>query len=125
MKPMRIWLGLVFLALGEFGVLDVTGVLAWDTSVGQWWPVAIIALGVADMATEHRITLSPVIITAIGVALLADQQSWASDQLIWSLLLGGIGLGILLARSRSPKPDHQPADREPSHIGSHHDHGPR
>ena len=125
MKPTRIWLGLVFLALGVFGVLDVTGVLAWDTSVGQWWPVAIIAFGVADMATEHRITLGPVIITAIGLALLADQQNWASDTLIWSLLLGGIGLGILLGRGRSQPPDHQPADREPSHIGSHQDHGPR
>jgi hypothetical protein len=87
--------------------------------------VAIIAFGLADMATEHRITLGQVIITAIGLALLADLQNWASDTLIWSLLLGGIGLGILVGRGRSPKPDHHPADREPSHIGSPQDHRPR
>jgi hypothetical protein len=32
-------------ALGVFGVLDVTDVLAEDDTVGHWWPVAIIALG--------------------------------------------------------------------------------
>ena len=56
MKPTRIWLGLLFLALGVFGVLDATGVLAWNDTVGQWWPVAIIAFGLADMATD---TASP------------------------------------------------------------------
>lgn len=125
MKPTRIWLGLLFLALGVFGVLDVTGVLAWNDTVGQWWPVAIIAFGVADMATEHRITFGQAIITAIGFALLADQQNWASDNLIWSLLLGGIGLGILFGRGRSPTPDHQGADREQSSAGSQQDHGSR
>jgi hypothetical protein len=65
-----------------------------------------------------------VIITAIGLALLVDLQNWASDTLIWSLLLGGIGLGILFGRGRSHQLDHQPADREPSHIGSPQDHGP-
>ena len=48
------------------------------------------------------------------MALLADQQNWASDNLIWSLLLGGIGLGILFGLGRSPKPDHEDADREAS-----------
>jgi|SRR5512132_1245158 hypothetical protein len=125
MKPTRIWLGLLFLALGVFGVLDVTGILAWNDTVGQWWPVAIIAFGLADMATEHRVTFGPAIITAIGVALLADQQNWANDTLIWSLLLGGIGLGILFGLGRSPKPDYEDADREASPIGSRQDHGPR
>ena len=36
MKPTRIWLGLVLLALGVFGVLDVIGTLAWDDTVGPW-----------------------------------------------------------------------------------------
>jgi hypothetical protein len=125
MKPTRIWLGLLFLGLGVFGVLDVTGVLAWNDTVGQWWPLAIIAFGVADMATKHRITFGQAIITAIGVALLADHQNWASDNLIWSLLVGGIGLGILFGRGRSPKPDHQSADREASPIGGQQYHGLR
>ena len=77
------------------------------------------------MATEHRVTFGQVIITAIGLALLAGQQNWASDNLIWSLLLGGIGLGILLGRGRSQQPDHQPADRGKAQIGSPQDHGPR
>ena len=77
------------------------------------------------MATEHRVTFGQVIITAIGLALLAGQQNWASDNLIWSPLLGGIDLGILLRRGRNQQPDHQPADRGKAQIGSPHDHGPR
>ena len=125
MKPTRIWLGSLLLALGVFGVLDWTGVLAWDDSVGQWWPVAIIAFGLAEMATEHRVTFGHSIITAIGVALLLDQQNWASSALIWSLLLGGIGLGILFGAGRSEQPDHEPAPREHSLVGGNQDNGPR
>jgi hypothetical protein len=124
MKPTRIWLGMLFVALGVFGVLDATGVLAWNDTVGQWWPVAIIAFGFAEMATERRVTFGQAIITAIGVALLADQQNWASDTVIWSLLLGGIGLAILFGRGRSHKPEHQAVDREASRVGSHQDHAP-
>jgi divalent metal cation (Fe/Co/Zn/Cd) transporter len=125
MKPTRIWLGLLLLALGVFGILEATGTLAWNDTVGQWWPVAIIAFGLANMATERRITFGQAVITAIGLALLADQQDWASDILVWSLLLGGIGLAVLFGRGRSHKPDHQGADREASQVGSHQDHGPR
>lgn len=121
MKPTRVWLGSLLLALGVFGVLDWTGALAWDDSVGQWWPVAIIAFGLAEMATEHRVTFGQAIITAIGVALLADQQNWASSVLIWSLLLGGIGVGILFGAGRSEQPQHKRADRREPVIAGHQD----
>lgn len=54
MKPTRIWLGLLFLALGVSGILDAIGTLAWNDTVGRWWPVAIITFGLADMATEPK-----------------------------------------------------------------------
>jgi hypothetical protein len=124
MNPVRLWLGLLFVALGLFGILDVTGVLAWEASVGQWWPLAVVAFGVAEMATCRRVTLGPAIITAIGVGLLADEQQWASEW-VWPLLLAGIGLAILLGVDRHSKPDHQPAEREQARIGSPSEHGPR
>ena len=67
MNPLRIWLGLLFVALGLFGILDVTGTLDWEASVGQWWPLAVIAFGLAEMASCRRVTLGPAIITTIGV----------------------------------------------------------
>jgi hypothetical protein len=79
MNPMRIWLASLLLALGLFGILDVTGTLAWDESVGQWWPLAIIAFALAEMVVARRVTLDPVIIAAIGVGLLASEQRWASE----------------------------------------------
>jgi hypothetical protein len=124
MNPMRLWLGLLFVALGLFGVLDVTGTLDWEASVGQWWPLAVIAFGLAEMASCRRVTLGPAIITAIGVGLLADEQHWASEW-VWPLLLAGIGLAILLGVDRGPRSDHQGRNREASHIGAHQDHGSR
>lgn len=124
MNPLRIWLGLLFVALGLFGILDVTGTLDWEASVGQWWPLAVIAFGLAEMASCRRVTLGPAIITTIGVGLLADEQHWASEW-VWPLLLAGIGLAILVGVDRRPKPDHQGVDREASHIESPQGHRSR
>ncbi|HZD70160.1 MAG TPA: hypothetical protein VFA45_15065 [Actinomycetes bacterium] len=73
---MRIWRGLLLLALGAFGVLGVTGVLgAWNDTLGQWWPVAIIAVGLAEMAAERRVSLGRAIGTAVVLALLAHRRT--------------------------------------------------
>jgi hypothetical protein len=93
--------------------------------VGQWWPVAIIAFGLADMATEHRVTFGQVIITAIGLALLADQQHWGQRH------------PDLVTAARWHRPGH-PARPQPQRPKSNHqlrtggspdresqDHGPR
>jgi hypothetical protein len=115
MNPMRIWLGSLLLALGLFGILDVTGTLAWDESVGQWWPLAIIAFALAEMAVARRVTLGLAIVAAIGVGLLASEQRWASEW-VWSLLLAGLGLGVLFGLGRSGRPEPQDGDREQSHV---------
>ena len=46
MKPVRLWVGIVLLALGVFGILDATGVLDAGPVIGDWWPAAVVVLAV-------------------------------------------------------------------------------
>lgn len=95
MKPVRLWIGLILLALGTLGVLDATGTLESSEAIDRWWPVAIIGLGLIGMIVDRRIAIGPGIVVLIGVLLLADQQDWTDEDLVGPVLLIGIGLLLL------------------------------
>lgn len=95
MKPIRVWIGAVFVTLGVLGILDATGTLESTEAVDQWWPVAIIGLGVIGMFVDRRISLGPGIVVVIGLVLLAGQQGWADEDLFGPVLLIVIGLVVL------------------------------
>jgi hypothetical protein len=102
MKPIRLWIGLVLLTLGAFGVLDAVGALESSETIDRWWPVAIIGLGVIGMFVERRISLGPAIIVVIGFLLMADQQEWTDRDLFGPVLLIAIGLVVLSGLWRRP-----------------------
>ena len=104
MKPTTAWLGLMFLALGIFGILDATGIVASSQTIGQWWPVAIIGWPLAEMLTTRRVSAGGIVCVAVGLTLLADAQEWASDTIVWSSLAVFIGAVLLYAAVR-PRPD--------------------
>ncbi|HEX6330925.1 MAG TPA: LiaF domain-containing protein [Actinomycetota bacterium] len=95
MKPVRLWIGLILLALGTLGVLDATGTLESSEAIDRWWPVGIIGLGLIGMIVDRRIAIGPGIVVLIGVLLLADQQDWTDEDLVGPVLLIGIGLLLL------------------------------
>jgi len=95
MKPMHIWVGLVFLTLGVFGILDATGVADTSTMIGRWWPAAVIGLGLLAMIAQRRVTFGPLIVTAIGFVLLADRLDWTDESLFWPMAAVVIGLAVL------------------------------
>ena len=95
MSGTRVWVGLMFLALGVLGILAIVGVLDWDQTVGEWWPVAIIGWPVSEMVAKRRISVDGIVVAAIGVALLADEQQWAAGSLIWTTLFLLIGVAVL------------------------------
>lgn len=100
MKPMRVWIGLVLLALGVFGILDATGTLDAGQTIDRWWPVAIIGLGLVAMIVERRVTLGPAIVVGVGFILLAGQQDWTDQDLAGPALLVIIGLVVLFGSRR-------------------------
>lgn len=100
MRPVRLWIGLVLLTLGVFGVLDATGVLDAGSTIERWWPVAIIGLGLMAMLAQRRISFWPSVITVLGVVLLADAQDWATGDLVVPAILILIGGAILAGFAR-------------------------
>jgi hypothetical protein len=44
-----------------------------------------------------RVTLGGVVCTAVGLTLLADEQQWTSDVVVWSGLAVFVGLAVLTA----------------------------
>lgn len=53
----RAWIGIVLLLLGGFGLLDATGVVDADLTIGRWWPVAVVGPGLAAMAGQRRVSV--------------------------------------------------------------------
>src|SRR6266540_3431860 len=100
MRPVRLWIGLVLLTLGVFGVLDATGALDAGSTIDRWWPVAIIGLGLVAMLSQQRVSFWPSVITAFGVVLLADQQNWATGSLVGPAILILVGGAILVGFAR-------------------------
>lgn len=105
MKLVRIWFGLVLVALGVLGILDTAGVAEWNVTAGRWWPLAIIGLGLTAMWSQRRVSFGPGLLTVVGLVLLAGQLQWTQKTLFWPalLLLAGVVVlaGLRPSRSRS------------------------
>jgi predicted membrane protein len=99
MSPVRIWIGLVLLALGVIGILQAAG--AGLGGVIDWWPIAVIGLGLTALVMRRRATVGPLLIIALGFVLLADQLSWTTGSLFGPALLVVLGLIVLFGLTRS------------------------
>ena len=115
MSPVRLWFGLVFLAMGVLAILDAVGTIAWSQTFEEWWPVAIVGWGLADMLADRRFSLGGTIVVAIGITLLADEQAWTAEALVWSILFLLVGAAILLPGSHR-KHDDAGEDRAASPV---------
>jgi hypothetical protein len=100
--PRRIFVGLVFLALGMLGLFAVAGAVDWDGAVERWWPLAVVGWGITEVIEDRRATLFDAFLLAIGLTLLAAEQAWAVDGVLWSVLFLFAGGAILLAGRGGP-----------------------
>jgi len=105
-KPVRLWIGLVLLALGIFGILDATRVFDAGPVVGRWWPVAIIGLGLIAILTQGRVSFGPFFVSAVGLVWLADLQGWTEGGILWPTLLVIAGFAVLAGLRRHRTSDH-------------------
>jgi hypothetical protein len=97
----RLWLVTAFAALGVVGVLGATGAVDAGAVLGSWWPVAVVGWGVAGLLVDREVSIGRALLVALGLALLADVQGWASDGVVWPILISVAGLAILFGGGRS------------------------
>jgi hypothetical protein len=107
MKPVRVWIGFVLIALGVLGILDATGVSDAGALLDGWWPVAVIGLGVAAVISQRHLSLGPGVITAIGLVMLADEQEWTTGDVLWPALLFVVGIAVLAGLRRHRTVGHE------------------
>lgn len=103
MRPSRIVLGLILVGLGVVFLLDQAGTIDAGNVIGDWWPVAIIALGVIQLFDRPRSVLGPGIVIAAGVLLLLFQLDLVEGSVwnvVWPSVLVLLGLVILVRQGR-------------------------
>lgn len=94
----QIVLGVLVVAIGVIALLGQTGVLDAGALIGTWWPMLIVALGLAALVAAPRAWIGPLLVVAVGVGLqlsrldVIDVNLWG---FLWPVLIILLGLGIL------------------------------
>jgi len=102
MSPIRAWFAAVLIAVGGLWLLDAANVLDAGATIDHWWPVAVIALGLAAAAVDRRLSLGPLVVVVIGVLLLVGQLDVVEfDQIVWPVIAILVGLWLLINRGRT------------------------
>lgn len=110
MRPGRILFGLALIALGVLFLLDRADVLEAGEAIRDWWPLAVVAVGIGQLFDRPRSLLGPGIVIAVGVILLlftTDVVTGSVFALLWPALLIAIGLTILLRHGRGSEPSRE------------------
>lgn len=100
----RIWLGVLFLALGVLWLLDNMRVLDSDV-VLEWWPVVLIAFGATKLIDPvRRRPFSAFLLIGAGAWLLAHNLGFVHWDVweLWPLLLIALGARIVWRGMRGP-----------------------
>lgn len=77
--------GLLVLALGVGFLLDALNLIDFGSAVATWWPLGVVAIGVASFISNPRTYVWPLIIVIVGVLLQIRQLGWL-DFSVWSLI---------------------------------------
>jgi hypothetical protein len=99
MNAGRLFFGLLLVAIGAVFMLEGADVLDASETIAEWWPVALVGLGVFHAIDRGRITTGSVILVLVGAGLLAvtsdvlGEDSW---DLVWpsALIVAGVWLAF-------------------------------
>ena len=104
MNTGRLFFGAILVGLGIVYALDAANVADGSRIVAEWWPIAIVWLGVVDAAGEGRLTMMSTVLIVVGGALVGvttgafGRDAWG---LVWPIALIGGGAWIMTGWGRS------------------------
>jgi predicted membrane protein len=97
-EPGPVIVGLALITLGVLFLLDQTGTIDAGDLIGDWWPVIIIAIGLAQLAQRRGSPIGPLIVAGFGAILLLTQLDLVSQEVrgyFWPIFLVIAGLAII------------------------------
>jgi predicted membrane protein len=106
-SPGRILTGVALIGLGVVFLLDRAGNIDAGKILGDWWPVAIIAVGLVQLAERPRSIVGPAIVVGAGALLLlftTDVLEGNVWNFVWPVVLIAIGLVIIARRGGGAVP---------------------
>jgi hypothetical protein len=100
----RAVVGLGLVALGTLFLLDEIGALDAGDTLGRWWPLILVVLGLAQVVANPRHLFGPGILVLLGGVLLVstldltDVNVW---EVFWPLVLVLVGLRVAVGADGS------------------------
>ncbi|HEX9854620.1 MAG TPA: DUF5668 domain-containing protein [Acidimicrobiia bacterium] len=101
--PGRTVIGAALIVAGVIALLGTAGVVEAGEIVSKWWPLLIVALGVAQYVADPDAWIGALIVTVVGLILLGTRLGTFSGSVwnwVWPVGLIGIGLSIFVVRFR-------------------------
>lgn len=101
MRRATLTTGATFVVVGVLLGLEQEGLVRVLPLLARWWPLAVIAAGLARLVARPRDPLGATIITTVGaVLLLRTLDVVGSLRLIWPVLLIVLGAWLLVGPGR-------------------------
>lgn len=109
MRSGRLVIGVGLVVVGGLYLAAALGDIDAGGLVGDWWPLALVALGAAQYGVDHSAKLGSAVLIIIGLLLLGfttdliQGSVWAY---LWPITIILAGIGFMLPRlDRTPETD--------------------
>ncbi|HSG78541.1 MAG TPA: hypothetical protein VLD62_03095 [Acidimicrobiia bacterium] len=102
LDPGRLVVGISLVMVGVVAILDGADVVGWADVVADWWPTAVIGLGVAHAATDRRVSWGSGGLVVLGALLLLGTMGVFGERglaIVWPVLLILVGTAVIVGWS--------------------------
>ncbi len=107
MRSGRLVIGLGLVVVGGLYLASAMGDVDAGGIVGSWWPVVLVALGVAQYGIDHSAKLGSAVLIILGLLLLGFTTDLIEGSIwsyLWPVAIILAGVGIMIPRlERTPE----------------------
>lgn len=98
---MRKILGIIIVVIGIGLLLDAAGIFHFWSSVGDWWPLILIVIGIMNWKSNPASTFGPLILIGLGIVfLLSNLDIFTGDvwNYAWPVIVILIGYRMIVKK---------------------------